>query len=165
MTSPRHSETLPVLQKAIREIKKGHFLPAEALLADALSLEEQNPAIWERLGYVWLQMGRVAESLDALNIAAIFGGEDADILFNVGKTMIDAGQAETGLMQMEKSFLLSPSLSLAENLGDIYYAQSNYAKSCFYYLKVYQESQSNSALLRRLAFALFQCGETSQAFS
>lgn len=103
--------------------------------------------------------------LDALNIAAIFGGEDADILFNVGKTMIDAGQAETGLMQMEKSFLLSPSLSLAENLGDIYYAQSNYAKSCFYYLKVYQESQSNSALLRRLAFALFQCGETSQAFS
>lgn len=147
-------------ENGLKFFKSGKLAEAEASIAEAIALDEQQAEYWLKLGLIWTKQGRHAEAKDASQMAATLQPSNSDALFNLGLSHIQLGETDLGLAWIEKSFALSPRKDLAENLGDTFYHQGNYKLASYYYLKARQIDNSDPELQAKLATALYSDNDT-----
>lgn len=161
-TSPS-SLAMSLLSDARSKIKRGRMTDAEQLLAEAITLDEANPAIWHELGQTWLHMGRTSEAIDAMTMASTLDSSNAKIFHDLGLACLSTQRSEDGLSYLETSYRLKPDPKLAMALGDSFFSFHQYDKSSFYYLSAYKTLKNDEQLQYKLSVSLYRNGDVDQA--
>ena len=147
-------------EAGLKLIKSGKLDLAEAEIAEAIGLDEQQAEYWLKLGYIWTKQARHAEAKDAHQMAATLAPANSEALLNLGLSFIHLGEPDAGLPWIEKSFMANPTKKMAEDLGDAFATRGDYRLAAYYYLKGRKIDGSDPSLQAKLAHILYSDGDT-----
>lgn len=150
-------------ENGVKLIKSGKYAEAEAAIAEAIALDEQQAEYWAKLGLVWSKQEKYAAACEASQMAVALQPENPDFLYNLGVAYIQLGETDKGIGFIEKSFSLKPNKSLAISLGDTLFTQRNFKLASYYYMKARQIDPNDAELQSKLATALYNDNDTIPA--
>lgn len=151
------------LSDARNKIKRGRLAEAEQILAEAISLDETNAAVWHVLGQTWSGMGRTSDAIDALTMATNLDPANAGLRCDLGLALLSVARDADGLNQLAEAFRLKPDPKLAAQIADLHFARHAYDQSSFYYLNAYKTLKNDELLHYKLSVSLYRNGDTDQA--
>ncbi|MBM3228801.1 tetratricopeptide repeat protein [Candidatus Parvarchaeota archaeon] len=106
---------------------EGNFEEALSCLAQAASLDKQQPAIWHLMGLTLLPLNRVGEALDALQYASAALPNNSDIKVALGVACLLSGKLEEARVNFDQAYKADPQKTsvVANELYDTYISRSN----------------------------------------
>ncbi|HET8540601.1 MAG TPA: tetratricopeptide repeat protein [Anaeromyxobacter sp.] len=92
--------------------KKRHEL-AKMVLDNARQVDDRDPTVWNRLGFVDLALGNRAQALEDFRTAAALGPDFAEARANYGAFLADAEDYAGAVAELEAAVRLAPRRALA----------------------------------------------------
>ena len=107
------------LSTLFEHYKNGRFSDAESLAATISQEFPQHPFSWKVLGLLFKQLGRVNESVAAMQRSVNLAPQDAEAQNNLGVMLQELGRFEEAETSFTEAVSLSPDYALAHyNLGN-----------------------------------------------
>src|SRR6266508_3483573 len=94
---------------------------AKMVLENARLIDDRDPAVWNRLGFVELSLGNRAQALEDFRTAAALGPDYPEARANYGALLADAEDFQGALTELEVAVRFAPgSAATWLNLGNAY---------------------------------------------
>ncbi len=130
--------------------KKRHEL-AKMVLENARQVDERDPSVWNRLGFVNLALGSRAQALEDFRTAAALGPDFAEARANYGAFLADAEDYAGAVAELEAAVRLAPRSAPAWlDLGNAYRGTQQFDKA----EAAYGKARELDAALREVDFNL-----------
>lgn len=150
-------------EASLKFLKAGRFAEAEAKIAEAIAADEQNAEYWLTLGQVWATQRRYQEARDTYQMAATLAPTHHEALYGLGLCQLHLGETNSGLESMEKAFAATTTKRMSIDLSDFFAIRGDSKLAAYYLLKGRKAHPQDADIQSKLAYALYQDGDTTGA--
>ena len=110
--------------------RKKRFELAKMVLDNARQIDDRDPTIWNRLGFVELSLGDRALALESFRTAAALRPDYPEAHTNYGALLADAEDFQNAATELEQAVRYAPSSAVAwMNLGNAYRGLKEFEKA------------------------------------
>ena len=132
---------------------------ARMVLENARQVDERDPTVWNRLGFVDLALGNRAQALEEFRVAAALGPDYPEARANYGALLADAEDFQAAAAELEVAVRYAPRSALAWlNLGNAFRGTQQFERAEAAYAKAHELDPSLAEVDYNLA-VLYLDGE------